>query len=94
MGRARPSRHARGLLGRDQLVDVTPVERAPGLLSAPVRETLIAMVGHGLTSFAVEPGGIALQWNRVERSPDVILAAIDLVTTAARFRDAEGQAYR
>jgi hypothetical protein len=76
------------------LVDATPIERAPDLLSAPVRAALTAMVGHGLTSFTVDHGGVLLQWNGVERSADVILAAIDLVTTGARFRDAEGQAYR
>jgi hypothetical protein len=76
------------------LVDATPATRAAELLSAPVRAALTAMVGHGLTSFTVDPGGVLLQWSGVERSADVILAAIDLVTTAARFRDAEGPAYR
>jgi hypothetical protein len=64
------------------------------LLSAPVRETLSALAGHGLTSFAVEPDGILLQWNGVERAPDVIVAALDLVSTAARVRFHDGQAYR
>jgi hypothetical protein len=76
------------------LVDATPPDRAPDLLSAPVREALTAMVGHGLTSFTVEPEGVFLQWNAVEHSADVILAALDLVSTAARFRVVERQAYR
>jgi hypothetical protein len=76
------------------LVDAAPPDHAAGLLSAPVREALTAMVGHGLTSFTVDHAGVLLQWNGVERSTDVILTAIDLVTTAARFRDAGGQAYR
>jgi hypothetical protein len=76
------------------LVDATPPDRAPDLLSAPVREALTAMVGHGLTSFTVEPEGVFLQWNAVEHSADVILAALDLVSTAARFRIVERQPYR
>ncbi len=76
------------------LVDASPPEHAAALLSAPVREALTAMVGHGLTSFTVEPEGVFLQWNAVEQSADVLLAAIDLVSTAARFRTSEKQAYR
>jgi hypothetical protein len=76
------------------LVHATPPERASELLSAPIREALTAMVGHGLTSFTVEPEGVVLQWNAVEQSEVAILAAIDLVTTAARFRIIEKQPYR
>ena len=76
------------------LVDAVPRERAADLLSAPIREALTGMVGHGLTSFTVEPDGVFLQWNAVEQSADVILAAIDVVTTAARFRVVDGQPYR
>jgi hypothetical protein len=76
------------------LVDATPSERAPELLSSPLREALGAMVGHGLTSFTVGPEGVVLQWNGVERSAEVILTAIDLVATAARFRALERRAYR
>jgi hypothetical protein len=52
------------------------------------------MVGHGLTSFTVEPEGVLLQWNAVEQATDVILAALDIVSTAARFRIVERQPYR
>jgi hypothetical protein len=76
------------------LVDAAPPEHAASLLSVPVRETLTALAGHGLTSFAVEPGGILLQWNGVERAADVIVAALDLVSAAARVRFSDGQAYR
>jgi hypothetical protein len=76
------------------LIKATPIECAPELLSAPIRETLTAMVARGLMSFTVEPQRVLLRWSGVERSADVILAALDLVATAARFRDAQRQAYR
>jgi hypothetical protein len=67
------------------VIRARPTEAAASLLTPPVRQLLMAFLGHAVAGLTYKEGVAAIQWRGVERDPRVLEHAIQLVTLAARW---------